>query len=139
MKLSLAQDPSLDYAGMDLKSDLRTVLNQETTACILQYQGSDGAPYQLALDQISANIYDLSFDPYDCPELRWGDLSKSARQRCTNDEEKNHWYRALRKLRNQADRTYDVRMDYTRDELEAPSCTLGVESPLATNLIELLK
>ena len=37
---------------------------------------------------------------------------------CTDDETKSQWYAAEQALRNQIDRTYDTRMDFTLYDLK---------------------
>ena len=48
-----------------------------TAACQVTYLGSTGAPHTLTLDDVVDRLFDLSFDPYHCPELRWGAPDKS--------------------------------------------------------------
>jgi hypothetical protein len=79
-------------------------------------------------------LWEMSFDPYHCPERRWG-AAGAELETCTDDENKTAWYNAQRYLRYQAERTYDVRMDFALHELKPPYLAppekggLGVESP----------
>jgi hypothetical protein len=84
-------------------------------------------------------LFDLSFDPYHCPERRWGARGAEF-ETCTDDSEKDQWYSALRFLRYQAERTYDVRMDFALNELKPPMMAapeeggLGVDGPADANI-----
>ncbi len=128
VRLFDARDPSLDYSGSNLRQDLAQVWERESSACQISYHNSLGVNVSLNVQTIIQRLYNLSFDPYDCIERRWGATEPSELVGCGNDAEKEAWYRALRKLRNQSERTYDLRMDYTRAELESPTNPLGLES-----------
>ena len=94
---------------------------------------------RLTIDHIAKRLFDLSFDPYHCPELRWGARGVEL-ETCEDGPLKRRWYDAQRWLRNQARRTYDVRMDFTLEELKPPSIAspqeggLGVEEPADADL-----
>ncbi len=60
----------------------------------------------------------MSFDPYHCVERRWGAAGAELAS-CRDGALKRRWYDAEQKLRNQIDRTYETRMDFTLGELEA--------------------
>lgn len=80
-----------------------------TAACQITYLGSTGAPHTLALDDILDRLFDLSFDPYHCPELRWGAPGGSPeRAACPDDDVKLRWYADETRLRNRIDRDYGV-------------------------------
>jgi hypothetical protein len=132
--LAKGEDAGVAYNGDNLARDLWEAYNQEKEACTFTYWRSDDSRVRLNLGHVQDRLWDLSFDPYHCPERRWGatDLELAT---CTDDELKTRWYNAQRYLRNQAERTYDVRMDFTLDELKPPSVAppeeggLGVEAP----------
>jgi hypothetical protein len=60
---------------------------------------------------MTQRLFALSFDPYHCPELRWG-AKGSELTTCPDNAYKFDWYRAEQGLRNQIERTYDERMDF---------------------------
>ncbi len=126
--------PGVKYDGDDLAGDLLAAFEEEKDACTFTYWRSDNTRMRLNLAHVMERLFDLSFDPYHCPERRWG--AKGAElETCTDDEVKEQWYNAQRFLRYQADRTYDVRMDFTLNELKPPMLAtaaeggLGVEAP----------
>ncbi len=93
--------------------------------CAIAYDDSRGRPVELDLDDVMDRLFDLSFDPYHCPELRWGahpDVAERAGElaSCPDSSEKLWWYREERRLRNRIDRDYDSRttLDFGPDEPE---------------------
>jgi hypothetical protein len=86
---------------------LREIWEEEarSPACRVAYLGSSGAPVVLTLDDIVDRLFDLSFDPYHCPELRWGAPAGSVeRSACLDPADDLAWYEAERRLRNRIDR-----------------------------------
>ncbi|MEO1241171.1 MAG: hypothetical protein AAFX54_04630 [Pseudomonadota bacterium] len=124
----------VDYDGGDLAGDLMAAFDEEKDACTFTYRRADEMRMRLNLAHVMDRLFDLSFDPYHCPERRWG-ASGAELESCTDDATKDRWYNAQRFLRYQAQRTYDVRMDFTVDELKPPMIAapgeggLGVEEP----------
>ena len=131
--------PGVTYEGEDLASDLYDAFEEEKNACAFTYWRSDSTRVRLNLAHVMDRLFDLSFDPYHCPERRWG-ASGAELETCTDDDEKDRWYSAQRFLRYQADRTYDVRMDFTLEQLKPPMIAtaaeggLGVEAPADANI-----
>ena len=116
---AIANDPSINYDGENLAADLLETYADEASACRIVYTKSNGDPVALGFDDVAARLFDLSFDPYHCIERRWGAKGAEAAS-CGDGDEKTRWYEAQQYLRNQAARTYDVRMDFTVDELQSP-------------------
>ncbi len=88
-----------------------TLSNKDS--CRFQYTNSSGNTVSLALDTVMNRIYDLSFDPYHCPEMRWG--AKPPRgatpaspdfASCQRDATKEDWYWKETRLRNTLERAY---------------------------------
>ena len=129
-----AGEPGVVYEGGDLPGDLVAAFEEEKNACSFTYRRSDATRMRLDLAHAMQRLWDLSFDPYHCPERRWG-ASGAELETCTDDSVKTQWYNAQRFLRYQAERTYDVRMDFTLNELKPPMTAapeeggLGVEAP----------
>ncbi len=127
-------DPSVRYEGENLADDLLKAFNEEKDACTITYWRSDKTRMRLNLAHVMDRLFELSFDPYHCPERRWG-ATGAELESCTDDAEKEQWHNALKFLRYQAERTYDVRMDFALHELKPPMIAppedggLGVEAP----------
>jgi len=134
-----AGDTDVRYDGADLPRALWEAYQQEKDACTFTYWRSDDSRIRMHIGHVQDRLWDLSFDPYHCPERRWG-ASGDEFATCTDDELKTRWYEAQRYLRYQAERTYDVRMDFALDELKPPSKAppekggLGVEAPADADL-----
>lgn len=129
-----AGEPGVQYDGDDLARDLMNAFEEEKNACSITYWRSDATRVRLNLGHVMERLWDLSFDPYHCPERRWG-ASGAEAETCTDGDEKSQWYNAQRFLRYQARRTYDVRMDFALNELKPPMLAppdeggLGVDAP----------
>ncbi len=132
-------DPSVSYDGESLANDLWAAFEEENAQCKFSYWRTDDSRVRLDLNQAMARLWGLSFDPYHCPERRWG-ATGAELATCTDDDTKTRWYNAQRFLRYQAERTYDVRMDFTLDQLKAPSIAspaeggIGVDAPADADL-----
>lgn len=68
--------PGINRCGIWAPGDLASVLIQQKQRIFaetaFQYANSDGQPVTLSLLDIEQRLYDLSFDPNQPPELRWG-------------------------------------------------------------------
>ena len=102
-------------AAQPAESALRTsfarIWRDETAspACRFRYTNSAGAPVEFTVTDVLDRLYSLSFDPYHCPELRWGaPVGSAERATCVEDPVRRAWYRAEQRLRNRVDRVYGV-------------------------------
>lgn len=95
----------IKYEGKDLIADLREIYEKKSGACYVRPDSKT----VLNLDDVLKKIYDLSFDPYHCPLLRWGIDDKSCKDR--------DWYFAETGLRNRIAIDYNLKTDYNVDEL----------------------
>lgn len=117
VKLKLVNNPRLKYEGEHLEADLLALYKKQSAACVISYTNSNGKSVPLTFDDILNRLFKLSFDPYQCVERRWGATDPAELASCRDDANKQRWYEAQQNLRNQIDRTYDVDMGYTADEL----------------------
>ncbi len=129
-----AGDPSVRHKGGDIERALWDVFEAEKNRCTMIYRRADDTRVKLNLGHVMDRLWDMSFDPYHCPERRWG-ASGAELETCTDDDAKTRWYNAQQFMRYQAERTYDVRMDFTVDQLQPPMSAppeeggLGVDAP----------
>ncbi|MFN7729887.1 MAG: hypothetical protein ACK5P7_12085 [Bdellovibrio sp.] len=137
MKKIAAKDPSVVYTGPNLPRELLDVYNAESTRCQMTYTNSAGQGVTLNLEQIRQRLFALSFDPYHCVELRWG-ASSWELQTCGDSQIKRLWYTREQRLRNQHIRRYDLRMDFSLDELLTPSPANGVATPFDIDIKKFL-
>jgi len=108
----------IDYQGTNLRQDLMETYMAEAKSCSITYTKSDGAQQTLGLEEITKRLFRLSFDPYHCPERRWGADDGAELKSCPDDATKRAWYEAEQRLRNQLVRTIGDRMDFTLDDLK---------------------
>ena len=126
IKMAKARDPHLHYGGKDLASDLLAIYDRGAAQCSLTYKRTDGSPVMLSYEEARRRLFLLSFDPYHCIERRWGATDAKELSTCPDGAEKQAWYAAEQKLRNQLDRTYEVEMDFSLEELKEPGPGRGV-------------
>ncbi len=128
-------DSRIEYSGRDLMSDLRTVYQETARSCNVSYRRSDGSNVRLGYDEVVKRLFALSFDPHHCVERRWGARSAEELSTCVGDSsEKQAWYRAEQRLRNQIERTYEIRMDFSLDDLERRVPGSGVDQAPSVDL-----
>jgi hypothetical protein len=117
-------NPVIKYEGVDLVSDLMQVYDSVALTCQASYLNSEKTLVTLNLADVLENrLFNLSFDPYHCPELRWG-ATGAELSTCKQDSSSAAWYDAEQNLRNAIDRNYDIDMAKSLEELK--TSTLGV-------------
>ena len=109
------RDPRIVYDGFNLKGDLLRAYDAQSNACTVAYLNSSGRPVRMSFDSMLRRVYAMSYDPYDCIELRWG-ASGEERDSCPQSEKKMRWYEAQQRLRNNPKRATYVAYDL--DDLE---------------------
>jgi hypothetical protein len=99
-------DGRFAYSGTraQLVADLSGVWRDRSSSCGIAYKGSTGVTVRLTLAQVVARLFALSFDPYHCPELRWGARSGAEAATCPSDSLKQSMYDREQGLRNLIDR-----------------------------------
>jgi hypothetical protein len=128
IQLWINRDPRIVYDGNFLKQDLERAYAQQSKACTITYLSSDKRPVPMTFDDMVHRLFRMSFDPYDCIEYRWGANGDEAKS-CTDGDAKRRWYDAEQRLRNQPDRTYDIAMGFSADELEKHRQGTGIDQP----------
>jgi len=122
------RDPRIVFDGSFLKKHLQQAYEEESNACKIIYMSSGKRPITLTYDDIIKRLYRLSFDPYNCIELRWGAQGDETAN-CGDGRQKRAWYEAEQRLRNQSDRTYDARMGFSIADLNAHGKGTGIDDP----------
>ncbi|MGC9954708.1 MAG: hypothetical protein ABSD21_10565 [Rhizomicrobium sp.] len=123
----------LNYSGSDLAQDMFAAYNRATAQCRIAYTRSGASSVTLSYEEARKRLFAMSFDPYQCAERRWG-ATDAELSTCPDGPRKQDWYAAEQNLRNQINRTYDARMDFTLDELKAPGPGKGVPFPPDTDV-----
>jgi hypothetical protein len=127
MTLYRSHDAKLLYRGSDLATDMLAAYGAAAAACTVSYRRSDGAVVSFGYEEARRRLFRMSFDPYQCVERRWG-AEGGELASCADSADKRAWYAAEQTLRNQLDRTYEARMDWTLGELQAGGPGIGVSS-----------
>jgi hypothetical protein len=126
-------DAKLAYKGKNLAGDMLNAYDAHVAQCQISYLRSNGSKVSFGYEEARRRLFDMSFDPYQCPERRWGARGDELTT-CPDGANKKAWYEAERFLRNQIDRTYDARMDFGLDELKTPGPGKGVATPPETDV-----
>jgi hypothetical protein len=134
MRMADRHDKKLAYRGKDLAADMLAAYDRRAAQCSIPYARSDGSRIVMGYEEAGRRLFDMSFDPYQCVERRWGANSGYEFAPCADNTVKTAWYEAERNLRNQIDRTYDARMDFTLAELKTSGLGKGVPAPPDTDV-----
>ena len=86
------------------------------------YTDSGGAQVTLTLREIMDRLFKLSFDPYHCPELRWGDTKATS---CADGSDKRRWYEQEQRLRNVIDKDNQAHTTLDWGPEQTPDIHLG--------------
>jgi hypothetical protein len=100
IQMWVRRDPRIVYDGQFLKADLLKAYDAESRRCTITFLSSDIHPVPLTFDDISHRLFALSFDPYNCVELRWGNDSPA----CSDQAGKRRWYAVEQTARNEIGR-----------------------------------
>jgi hypothetical protein len=127
-------DKKIAYRGKNLAADMLAVYARHAAQCRVTYKRTDGSQTSFGYEEARERLFDMSFDPYQCIERRWGASLPDELATCPDGTLKAAWYEAERNLRNQIDRTYEARMDFTLAELKEPGPGKGVAAPPDTDV-----
>jgi hypothetical protein len=125
-------DPRLVYQGRDLAGDMLAVYDHTAAACAPGYVRTNGSRVSFSYEEARRRLFRLSFDPYQCVERRWG-AEGAELASCPDGAAKQAWYQAEQSLRNQIDRTYEARMDWSLANLQSGDARIGVSQPPDTD------
>ena len=128
----------LAYAGGDIHGDIRRAYSEETSACTIAYARGDGSEKQLPFAEVERRLFAPSFDPHHCAERRWGAHEPEELATCADGADKRAWYEAQQRLRNQLDRTYDVRMGFLLADLKRAGPGTGIDRSPVVDVLSLL-
>lgn len=110
-------DRSYVYAGNNLSQDLIQTYNHMSAACKIPYQNSKAQQVTLDMEKVRQRALKISFDPYNCIELRWG-ASHRELDSCTDDQTKRAWYQAQQVYRNWTEKKINEFTGYSLSELQ---------------------
>lgn len=110
-----AQDPLLiSPVNYDIQKEYLKAAQASNQRCPISYLNSQKQKITIDLFEAIRRLGKISFDPYMCPERRWG-ASGSELGTCVEDSEKHLWYDAQQFYRNRTEKvmTYDNDYDLT--------------------------
>jgi hypothetical protein len=81
------RDPRIVYDGQFLRDDLLRAYDAQSDACRIVFLTADKRPVTMTFDGMARHLLAMSFDPYMCEALRWGDPAG-----CAPDAETRRWY-----------------------------------------------
>ena len=131
------RDERIVYDGYDLQNDLRMAYAAGSKACTITYLNSAMRPVAMTFDDMMRRLFAMSFDPYNCIELRWG-ASAEERESCPDSKPRLKRYEAEQRLRNQSDRPYDIQMGFDLDELNRHVKGSGIDQPPPIDITALI-
>lgn len=138
LKISVAAvkrgDKLYSYAGSNLGKDLYDTYKTMAFACTISYNSRTGQTRTLNLEQVHSRMYKISFDPYHCADLRWGD-SQTGLQACSEDV---RWYNAEQYLRNMMEKVPGDQ-EMTVDQMERKNAASAAASYPNTDFVAYIK
>lgn len=130
-----AGDQGFSYGGSNIAQDLFSVYQSKAMSCQLNYTSRSGAQKSLNLEELRTRLFKISFDYFQCADLRWGDTA-AGQQYCSEDM---RWYNAEQYLRNLTQRDLDGRHDMSVDQMEQVNAQKNVPFEWDTNVILYIK
>jgi hypothetical protein len=103
--------------GPTFREDLIAAFHRVNFSCDLSYLNSAGQRIPLSFELAIRRLMRLSFDPYHCPELRWGATHPAELATCPRDEVKQQFFTAEQVLRNKLTRDWAASADLSVQEL----------------------
>ncbi|RWX46789.1 hypothetical protein H206_01804 [Candidatus Electrothrix aarhusensis] len=120
---------AFEGTAADLLRQFGSIWQESTDSIRIGYGDSSGKTVTLTLGNIMERLFLLSFDPYHCPELRWGDVDTAS---CPDGSSKRWWYEQEQRLRNVIDTDHRVNTTLDWGPVNTPDIDVGA-------LLELLK
>lgn len=123
-----AGDPMIGYSGSNLKVDLLKAFADLDASCKITYRNSAGQVINMQLGAVLKRLSRIAFDPYLCPERRWGASAAIELQSCNDSAEKQEWYRLTQFLRNSTERDPNAVMGWSLEELRGMDASGKVDN-----------
>lgn len=130
IKSMKANDPMI-VPTTNLKVKLQEIYARIAGSCPITYNNSKGAPVTMSFDEVQKRLLGMSYDPYNCPERRWGAVAAEELASCGDDATKTKWYKNSQFIRNYLDKDWKAEHAITLDSL---SGDLGFGRPKSPEL-----
>ena len=121
-----------------MKAQLLAALNEVGNSCVISYQNSKNREVSFNLLEMIRRAPLMSFDPYLCPERRFGATSSQELSTCTDTPDKTDWYQYEQFLRNRVEKTPGEAMGWGLNDLKLLKDSTVV-SPRLLNSLDIEK
>jgi hypothetical protein len=120
------QSSEIVYPGtpLQLAAQLKDMYLTLSSTMKISYKNSKGKIVNLNFHDIVHRLFNMSFDPYHSPELRWG-ASGQELASANDSDKKKKLYKLQWRLRNQLERIYNKPTPFS----------LGPEKPVKTDIL----
>lgn len=122
------KDPMIVYSGKNLKDDFIRSFQIYAKECNIEYKNSDGQSVKFNLLGLLKRLPALSFDPYMCPEIRWGATSAKDLATCKDAEDKKAWHKYTQFLRNNLEKDTNANHAFTLEQLKSMDATKQIDN-----------
>ncbi len=128
------KDPMISYNGQNLKADLVKAFTTAANKCAIIYKNSNAQPVTISLLRFLKRLPFISFDPFMCPEVRWGSTSPTELATCKDGADKKDWQRYTQFLRNNLVKDTTANHGFTLDQLKTMDANKQIDNnPLKIN------
>ncbi len=117
MSRYLAKDPLMSYQGQNLKIDLINAYKSAVASCQITFKNSAGKDTSIGLEALINRVAKIAYDPYLCPEIRWGAYKQEELASCVDSQEKREWNDLQQFLRNNLTKDTEAFHGFTLDQL----------------------
>jgi len=90
LKMNRDGNVKISYDGDNLAYDMKKLYTTKANSCRINVTLSTGERRSISLAEVEKRLFDLSFDPYHCAELRWGlteVLDKKSKKKVDEDQD----------------------------------------------------
>jgi hypothetical protein len=110
---------TVNYTVPELKEALKQAWTEAAAACKVTYVNSKLQEVSMNLIQAVQRAPLMDYDPYICPERRFGATSAQELATCADDATKTAWHKSQQFLRNRLEKTPSEAMGWSLKELLA--------------------
>ncbi len=128
MKRYKNNDPLVSYKGVNLKQDFIKIYQQSVKDCRITFYNSQRQAVTINLETLISRVDQISYDPYSCPEIRWGAKNSEDLKTCTDVVSKTEWHKLQQFLRNNLVKDNSTVHGYTLDQLKRMNDTKEVNN-----------
>lgn len=133
-----AKDPLVSYSGTNIKLDLMNAYHAAASSCKVSYRNSINTVVSVPLESIINRVALISYDPYMCPEIRWGANNPQELATCKDNAEKREWHSLQQFFRNTLEKDTTGVHGYSLPQLRQMNATKSVNNANTSNQYNIL-